>query len=161
MKLLLAFGIAFAAFPISHSTEAFCSLTHDEGTGMNFTFALYYDASIDLCQPFLYRGEGGNANSFRNERECIRTCSSKAEESYPMDESLACHFRKAKGQCGGQYLRFYYDSIHDKCKTFLWTGCIGNGNRFVDRESCNATCAGIHDEGDEVEEEEPDTPVGE
>ena len=56
----------------------------------------------------------------------------------------ACHFKKAVGECSGQFLRYYYDSVHDKCKKFLWSGCIGNGNRFFDQASCNATCDGIH-----------------
>lgn len=58
--------------------------------------------------------------------------------------SKACHFKHLVGGCSGSYLRYYYDSIHNKCKKFLWTGCFGNGNRFFSMESCNATCAGIH-----------------
>lgn len=58
----------------------------------------------------------------------------------------ACHFKKEVGKCNGNFLRFYYDSVHDKCKKFLWTGCIGNGNRFFDYDSCNATCVGVHGE---------------
>ncbi|KAM4618242.1 inter-alpha-trypsin inhibitor [Polymixia lowei] len=112
-----------------------------------------------LCYPFIYKGEGGNGNRFENERECIRKCSARVDDLYPLDESQACHFNKTTGICNGRYLRFYYDSVHDKCKKFLWTGCIGNGNRFLDQESCNATCAGIHDDGDAEEEDEPDTPV--
>ncbi|TNN86893.1 U-actitoxin-Avd3n [Liparis tanakae] len=61
-----------------------------------------------------------------------------------MDASLACRFKHAVGECSGKFLRYYYDSVHDKCKKFLWSGCIGNGNRFNEQGSCNATCAGIH-----------------
>ncbi|XP_070762768.1 inter-alpha-trypsin inhibitor [Enoplosus armatus] len=160
MKHLLFLGIAFAAFHISHSnTPEFCQFPHNEGDGPSFTFALYYNAERDQCNPFIYKGQGGNANRFVNERECMRNCSARAQDVYPMDVSQACHFKKAQGECGGQFLRYYYDSVHDKCKKFLWSGCIGNGNRFFDFDSCNATCAGIHDDGDEEEEEEPDTPI--
>ncbi|XP_074488968.1 inter-alpha-trypsin inhibitor [Sebastes fasciatus] len=160
MKHLLFLGVAFAAFCISHSNPPdFCQLEHDEGQGLSFTFALYYDPVQDRCIPFLFKGEGGNANRFLNERECIRNCSINAETHYPMDVSQACHLKKAAGGCQAQHLRYYYDSVHDKCKKFLWTGCFGNGNRFFDQGSCNATCDGIHDEGDEEEEVESDTPI--
>ncbi|KAM9352358.1 inter-alpha-trypsin inhibitor [Symphorus nematophorus] len=161
MKHLLFLGIVFAAFHVSHSNTPpeFCQMPHDEGQGTKFIFSLYYDAVQDMCQPFLYRGEGGNANRFVNERECIRNCSVNSEAIYPTDATKACHFKKAAGQCSGNFLRYYYDSVHDKCKKFLWSGCIGNGNRFFTSESCNSTCAGIHDDGDEPEEDEPDTPI--
>ncbi|XP_040894666.1 BPTI/Kunitz domain-containing protein [Toxotes jaculatrix] len=160
MKHLLFWGIAFAALYVGHSrTPDFCLLAPEQGDGPTFTPYLYYDAAKDQCNPFLYKGTGGNANRFQNERECMRNCSDNAEWFYPRDETQACHFKKAKGICGGQYLRYYYDSVHDKCKKFLWSGCVGNGNRFFDYDSCNATCAGIHDDGDEEEEDEPDTPI--
>ncbi|GAA6221373.1 kunitz-type U19-barytoxin-Tl1a-like [Lates japonicus] len=160
MKHLLFWGMVFAAFHLSVSaTPDFCRLTHDAGKGPLFLFSLYYDPVKDQCNPFFYHGEGGNANRFVNERECIRNCSANAEKMYPMDETQACHFKKASGGCSLTQLRFYYDSVHDKCKKFLWTGCFGNGNRFFDYNSCNTTCSGIHDDGDEGEEEEPDTPI--
>lgn len=120
---------------------------------------MYYDVDKDECNPFLYKGSGGNANRFLNERDCIRNCSLNSEKIYPMDASEACTFKKLDGGCSGKYLRYYYDSAHDKCKKFLWTGCIGNGNRFFDFNSCNETCAGIHEDSDDPEEDEPDTPI--
>uniref|UniRef100_A0A8C7SXM7 BPTI/Kunitz inhibitor domain-containing protein n=1 Tax=Oncorhynchus mykiss TaxID=8022 RepID=A0A8C7SXM7_ONCMY len=124
----------------------YCSLPQDEGTAPtsgadDFQILLYYDAAKDLCYPFKYLGEGGNANRFTLEKLCMRNCSAKAEEIYP---SKACHFKKALGECFGTYLRYFYDPIHEKCKKFHWTGCVGNGNRFIDHQACNATCAGIH-----------------
>ncbi|CAJ1056651.1 boophilin-H2-like [Xyrichtys novacula] len=160
MKHLLFLGIVFAVFHISQSNiPDFCLLPEDEGTGTQFVFSLFYDAANDRCTPFLYKGEGGNANRFVNERECLRNCSANVETTYPFDASRACHFKYTVGGCSGKYLRYYYDSIHKKCKKFLWTGCFGNGNRFFDMETCNNTCQGIHDEGDDLEEDEPDTPI--
>ncbi|KAI3371292.1 hypothetical protein L3Q82_023909, partial [Scortum barcoo] len=128
-----------------HPTD-FCRLPENDGEGTQFSFAFYYNASTDQCYPFLYKGQGGNANRFLNEIQCIRNCSTNADNFYPMEATQACHFRKAEGGCSGKFLRFYYDSVHDKCKKFLWTGCFGNGNRFFDYNSCNTTCAGIHGE---------------
>lgn len=66
----------------------FCQLPDDEGQGNNFIFSLYYDAAQDRCSPFLYKGEGGNANRFGNERDCMRNCSANAEDVYPMDGNV-------------------------------------------------------------------------
>nr|XP_040019638.1 BPTI/Kunitz domain-containing protein [Gasterosteus aculeatus aculeatus] len=160
MKHLLFWGVAFAAVYISHSNPpAFCQLPADSGEGSSFIFALSYDPVSDQCNPFFYKGQGGNGNRFQSERECIRNCSVNAEAIYPMKATNVCHLKKAEGGCNAKSLRYYYDSVHDKCKKFLWTGCFGNGNRFFDQLSCNTTCSGIHDDGVEEEEEEPDTPI--
>uniref|UniRef100_A0A3B4B8U0 BPTI/Kunitz inhibitor domain-containing protein n=1 Tax=Periophthalmus magnuspinnatus TaxID=409849 RepID=A0A3B4B8U0_9GOBI len=124
----------------------FCLLPKDEGTGTTFSFAVHYDPEKDLCMPFLYNGQGGNANRFPNEKECIRNCSANAENIYPIDLTKACHFPKAKGTCTSTLLRYYYDSVNDRCRKFHYTGCFGNGNRFTDINVCNATCNGIHGE---------------
>lgn len=58
---------------ISFSTD-FCLLPPDVGQGTSFTLAVHYDVNKDQCTPFLYNGEGGNANRFENERECITQC---------------------------------------------------------------------------------------
>ncbi|KAL0968908.1 hypothetical protein UPYG_G00273510 [Umbra pygmaea] len=165
MKLLIILCFVLTLFYIVHANiPEFCSLPLDEGTppvpgSEDFVILLYYDVAKDLCYPFKYRGEGGNANRFTLEKYCIRNCSTRAEALYPMDESKACHLKKNLGECFGSYVRFYYDPIHQKCKKFHWTGCVGNGNRFFNQETCNSTCTGIHDLGDEEEEYEPDTPV--
>ncbi|XP_007556856.1 kunitz-type serine protease inhibitor bitisilin-3 [Poecilia formosa] len=160
MKTLLLLGIFLSALHTSNSQrQEFCNLPQDPGQGSTFTFSVYYKPEEDKCLPFFYQGEGGNANRFRSERQCMRNCSFNFEKLYPTDETEACHFKYAPGGCNSKRLRYYYDAIHDKCKTFFWTGCFGNGNRFFDLESCNRTCVGIHDEGDEAEEDEPDTPI--
>lgn len=60
-------------------------MSSDEGEGTSFTFSLFYDEVQDRCNPFIYKGEGGNQNRFENERDCIRNCSSNAENIYPMN----------------------------------------------------------------------------
>ncbi|KAI4872194.1 hypothetical protein NFI96_031032, partial [Prochilodus magdalenae] len=145
----------------SSPTAAICDLPKDEGTGSDVQIYLYYDKEADQCYPLRYKGEGGNANRFAAEHYCMRNCSDRAESVYPMDRKMACHLPKAPGECYGTYLRYYYDSVHEKCKTFSWTGCAGNGNRFLDLQRCNNTCFGEKDEGDETDEDvEKDTPAG-
>ncbi|XP_036005361.1 BPTI/Kunitz domain-containing protein isoform X7 [Fundulus heteroclitus] len=159
MKELLLLGVALSVLHIGNSQKKeFCSLPMDPGQGTNFSFAVYYDHKQDKCMPFFYQGQGGNANRFRNERECLRNCSINSEKTYPMDATAACHLTKQIGGCSGNYLRYYYDSATDRCKKFIWSGCFGNGNRFFDSKSCEDTCLGIHDDSEELE---PDTPIAE
>ncbi|KAK7891518.1 hypothetical protein WMY93_023481 [Mugilogobius chulae] len=159
MKLLLFLGTIVTLVHFGHLIPDFCRLPKDEGEGTNFGFAVYYDPTKDQCEPFMYKGQGGNANRFTSEKECIRNCSAKAESIYPMDLTKVCHLPKAKGTCSGNLLRYYYDSVYDRCKKFHYSGCFGNGNRFPDMNTCNATCDGVHDDREEEEDLEPDTPV--
>lgn len=59
----------------------------DEGKGLEADVKtyMYYDAAKDNCFPFRYFGSGGNANRFTAEKECMRNCSHRADELYPMD----------------------------------------------------------------------------
>ncbi|XP_004069677.1 kunitz-type U19-barytoxin-Tl1a [Oryzias latipes] len=160
MKNLLLLGIFLSIFQLSLSDiPEFCKEPNDPGHGTIFAFSMYYDPKSDQCNPFFYQGEGGNANRFTSERHCMSNCSPNAESVYPRVATKACHLKKENGGCTGTFLRYYYDSVHDKCKKFIWTGCRGNGNRFFDYNSCNATCAGVHVDGEEMEEDEPDTPI--
>ncbi|XP_072529780.1 inter-alpha-trypsin inhibitor [Salminus brasiliensis] len=164
MRELSIFVLIFAVFYSSKgqtTVSSICDLPKDEGTGSEVYVYLYYDKAEDKCYPFRFTGEGGNENRFTAEHLCMRNCSARAELLYPAVRSQACHLPKAPGDCFGNYLRYYYDAAHGKCKTFYWTGCVGNGNRFLDIHHCNKTCFGIIDEGEEQEEEvESVTPVG-
>ncbi|XP_035251471.1 kunitz-type U19-barytoxin-Tl1a isoform X2 [Anguilla anguilla] len=133
----------------------------DPGLGDDLNVLLHYNKTQDKCLPFHYRGKGGNENRFFTDRWCMQNCSSSAVRLYPADEKEACHLPRDFGHCMSRYLLWYYDSFHGKCKTFRFTGCGGNGNRFLSEHHCNTTCAGIIDEGNmEEEEAESDTPSG-
>uniref|UniRef100_A0A669EYY9 BPTI/Kunitz inhibitor domain-containing protein n=1 Tax=Oreochromis niloticus TaxID=8128 RepID=A0A669EYY9_ORENI len=119
-----------------------CHLTPDEGHGSSFNFAVYYDSTKDQCSPFIYKGEGGNANRFENEAECMRNCSPNTAHA-KTKPWYACLLKRTEGGCNGNCVKYYYDSRDEKCKEFIWTGCFGNGNRFHDYNSCNSTCSGV------------------
>lgn len=55
-------------------------------------------------------------------------------------ETQACTLPRKIGECTGAYIRYFYSPEHHTCKTFFWTGCVGNGNRFLSFNDCNATC---------------------
>ncbi|XP_073688285.1 kunitz-type U19-barytoxin-Tl1a [Garra rufa] len=119
-----------------------CSLPKDVGTGpeSDATVLMFYDAEKDNCYPFRYTGKGGNANRFLIERHCMRNCSERAEDLFPTDERQGCYLPKQTGGCVGTYRRFYYSPEDNECKPFSWSGCEGNGNRFISMSWCNATC---------------------
>ncbi|KAI1904447.1 hypothetical protein AGOR_G00005740 [Albula goreensis] len=151
MRQLVIFAVLLATFYTVQTWQEFCSFPVDPGTGEEVLVRLYYDQAQDKCVPFRYGGMGGNENRFVTDQMCMRNCSSKAVDLYPLDERLACHLKKHFGDCHSHHLVWYYDAVQAKCKKFHYTGCGGNGNKFIDERTCNATCSGIHD---------TDTPVG-
>ncbi|XP_016423748.1 kunitz-type U19-barytoxin-Tl1a-like [Sinocyclocheilus rhinocerous] len=161
-------GIILFIFALNHNIQAqttkseACSLTPDAGTGSESDVRVYmhYDAEKDNCYPFRYSGSGGNANRFITEKQCMRNCSHRAEALFPMDARQVCTLPKKPGECFGHYLRYYYSPEHHTCKSFYWTGCVGNGNRFLTLNWCNATCYNAADQGLEDHSGESDVPVG-
>ncbi|XP_036391460.1 BPTI/Kunitz domain-containing protein [Megalops cyprinoides] len=127
------------------------------GTGEENQVWLSYDKTTDKCTPFVYKGEGGNENRFRNDRECMGNCSLRGPQLYPSDATETCKLKKEFGDCFSHYLLWYYDAAHIKCISFYYSGCGGNGNRFRTQQDCNTTCM---DEEDAPEEFEADTPAG-
>ncbi|MBN3310846.1 TFPI1 inhibitor, partial [Amia calva] len=116
-----------------------CSLPKDEGTGNGIQFSFFYVKSEGLCHPFIFKGAGGNENRFQTDQECMRNCSEK--HSYPVGRE-ACSLEKDSGICLGRLLKFYYDKELKTCKSFIYGGCQGNGNRFETKEECRETCHG-------------------
>ena len=47
---------------------------------------------------------------------------------------------KAEGPCLGNFPRWHFDATIGMCREFTYSGCEGNKNRFVDRESCERLC---------------------
>lgn len=50
----------------------------------------------------------------------------------PMDE----------GGCGHYSLRWYFSVRASACRPFIYSGCEGNDNRFLELEECEETCLG-------------------
>ncbi|TNN14452.1 Colostrum trypsin inhibitor isoform 2 [Schistosoma japonicum] len=44
------------------------------------------------------------------------------------------------GYCLQNQLRYYYDSVKNKCQPFIYKGCGGNENRFSSNEICEQMC---------------------
>ncbi|KAG8141468.1 hypothetical protein E2320_007089, partial [Naja naja] len=51
-----------------------------------------------------------------------------------------CKLPPKKGRCNEDFENFYYDHNSNMCKTFIFGGCGGNKNNFVNLLDCYYTC---------------------
>ncbi|CAG2121917.1 unnamed protein product, partial [Medioppia subpectinata] len=96
----------------------------------------HYRKEENRCLPFTYGGCKGNQNNFQSDEECRNSCGSQTAQEI-------CAFEKAEGPCLGSFPRWYYDSPHAVCREFIYSGCEGNRNRFVDKSACERQCSTI------------------
>ncbi|XP_035225520.1 papilin-like isoform X3 [Stegodyphus dumicola] len=93
----------------------------------------YYDPGSKRCEPFNYGGCLGNNNRFVSKLLCEQKCN----HLQPVN---VCMLPKEPGPCLGYYRMWYYDSIYNICKSFVYGGCDGNKNRFEKRTDCEQLC---------------------
>nr|XP_014348129.1 PREDICTED: kappaPI-theraphotoxin-Hs1a-like isoform X2 [Latimeria chalumnae] len=55
-------------------------------------------------------------------------------------EETACLMKKEAGECKGHIIMWYFDNAKMKCKSFIYGGCGGNGNRFMTWKQCTEFC---------------------
>ncbi|EDO38284.1 predicted protein [Nematostella vectensis] len=51
-----------------------------------------------------------------------------------------CKLPKFAGPCMASIERFYYNAKIGKCQSFVFGGCLPNGNNFKTRKACEAKC---------------------
>ncbi|XP_048368981.1 protein AMBP [Sphaerodactylus townsendi] len=51
-----------------------------------------------------------------------------------------CRQKVDAGPCLGMSSRYFYNSSSQTCETFLYGGCLGNGNNFHTEKACLQTC---------------------
>lgn len=51
-----------------------------------------------------------------------------------------CAVAPVVGPCKGTFPRWYYDRDAGECKHFLYGGCQGNHNNFVQESDCVSEC---------------------
>ncbi|BHF75709.1 hypothetical protein SprV_0501880500 [Sparganum proliferum] len=53
-----------------------------------------------------------------------------------------CDLPAERGGCLGVQLSVYFDSNEGKCKPFIYSGCGGNKNNFINNAACMEACGG-------------------
>ncbi|XP_060765376.1 BPTI/Kunitz domain-containing protein [Neoarius graeffei] len=132
-------GIMCASAQESTVKNSGCTEMMDEGTGSEKILQFYYMEDVDFCNPFFYKGEGGNGNRFTTEQQCLGNCSLKYHELYPEGDAV-CTLKRDRGSCYARLVMYYYDTEQNVCRLFLYGGCQGNGNRFETKEACESMC---------------------
>ncbi|ESN96691.1 hypothetical protein HELRODRAFT_138774, partial [Helobdella robusta] len=51
-----------------------------------------------------------------------------------------CFLPSARGECGKNDEKWYFDTQMKKCLPFLYGGCGGNKNRFETMDDCSRAC---------------------
>ena len=150
IDFIKSFQIIF--FQIVEPTDI-CEMNVDPGNCDQPTLLFYYNKQTATCEQFYYNGCDGNDNKFTSEEQCQRRCGEFRGVN-------VCELPKDVGPCDEQHPRYYFDREHNRCLPFEYTGCEGNGNRFIDEDECNGHCPPIdvrvdgEDEGEDKEEED-------
>uniref|UniRef100_A0A670KA73 BPTI/Kunitz inhibitor domain-containing protein n=1 Tax=Podarcis muralis TaxID=64176 RepID=A0A670KA73_PODMU len=116
----------------------------------------YYDAERKRCFVFIYSGCGSNGNNFDSFRECYEECEKTEVPGVNRYEPCFCPSLPPPaisdflrdycdqpldvGCCNKDLPRFYYDYSSRTCKEFIYSGCGGNGNNFLDLYQCVFEC---------------------
>ncbi|ODN01542.1 Papilin [Orchesella cincta] len=150
----------------------YCNLASDRGgTRGKAPFGMwYYDVSDGDCKRFRWTGRGGNKNRFRKRADCEETCSKCAlndilDEGSTQDpqfsesvKDLICNLPLDEGKCNQSeseptlarqpQLAWYFDTDKETCAPFVFFGCEGNNNRFINRKECEEVCVQSNDSSD-------------
>lgn len=106
--------------------------------------AFYFDPLSEKCAPMIYKGCGGNKNTFANTDNCINSCQTPYLVEKEKDQELAkskkdCALPVGPGLCKAIIPMYYYDQ-EKGCSKFTYGGCGGNRNQFNTKEECDALC---------------------
>ncbi|XP_041096368.1 tissue factor pathway inhibitor 2-like [Polyodon spathula] len=111
-----------------------CLLPPDEGPCRARLPRYYYNRHTEKCEEFNYGGCEGNANNFANLEHCEKTCWKSRKIG------KICRLEPEEGPCRAMFKRYFYNFTAMECQVFIYGGCLGNENRFVDRNVCRNYC---------------------
>ncbi|XP_071079266.1 PI-actitoxin-Aeq3b-like [Haliotis cracherodii] len=60
--------------------------------------------------------------------------------SWQQSMDQTCHMKPETGMCKGLFRRFHYNADTNLCEMFIYGGCGGNGNNFLNIAECEKTC---------------------
>ncbi|KAJ3609370.1 hypothetical protein NHX12_023893 [Muraenolepis orangiensis] len=97
----------------------------------------FFNMTTMQCQAFSYGGCQGNANRFQDLTLCNEYCS--PHKTLP----VLCLDMLDRGKCSASIPRFYYKASSKTCQPFGYSGCGGNSNNFVSKQSCQNVCVKV------------------
>ncbi|CAI4220842.1 unnamed protein product, partial [Auanema sp. JU1783] len=117
----------------------------------------FFDQLTGECSSFWWDGcTSSSQNIFPDQQSCKRHC---VHPGYAVESRLPDPQTKFRclepievGNCRETYPAFYYDKSSKVCRPFAYSGCDGNGNRFMTLSQCEGLCY----EFNELEEPEMD-----
>nr|QDC23073.1 kunitz domain-containing protein isoform 2 [Cupiennius salei] len=134
-----------------------CLQPMESGLCLAYIPSFYYNAAKGTCDNFVYGGCQGNSNRFFSFDECMAKCGNfkpetnenfklvlengedqdSSEDSGQQVDAI-CSLPSVMGPCRAMMPRFYFNG--DKCQSFIFGGCEGNGNNFRSVEECEQRC---------------------
>ncbi|KAK1172900.1 tissue factor pathway inhibitor 2-like [Acipenser oxyrinchus oxyrinchus] len=132
---ILGFVLLVQAFGTQlKDNREICLLPQDDGPCNALLPRYYYNRYTLRCEEFSYGGCEGNANNFVKLEDCEKTCWKIRKVP------KICRFEPEEGPCRAMVKTYFYNFTAMECQTFVYGGCYGNENRFVDKNSCSNYC---------------------
>ncbi|XP_059827447.1 actinia tenebrosa protease inhibitors-like [Hypanus sabinus] len=122
--------ILLLSLPCSAEGKDKCSDPKKSGPCKAAIPRYYYNAKTRKCEKFKFGGCGATGNNFSKQSDCIALC----------EKSINCSDPKKIGSCKNYFPYYYYNTKTQKCEKFMYSGCGGNGNRFMQKNDCIIRC---------------------
>ncbi|XP_028034800.1 papilin isoform X5 [Bombyx mandarina] len=112
-----------------------CTAQLDPGPCRASIPKIYWDRATGTCKPYAYGGCGGGANRFSSVDECEEVCGETGPAAaclHRVETGAACREPSSR--------RWYYSAVDGECLAFVYLGCEGNDNNFLNYEDCRTVC---------------------
>ncbi|KAH7730491.1 papilin [Aphelenchoides avenae] len=117
-----------------------CTMPRDSGPCLDAITQWFFEPGVSECQKFTFGGCRGNANRFNTKQECEGQCKQRSQNLKLIDPRGICSLPFAAGNCGGIEKKWSFDISAGECRTFTYSGCDGNQNRFDSEIECYNIC---------------------